>query len=91
METHDALDDLTNDGRTVAHRARAEAMLDQIAQQLLNRSGWIACGCRPVTCATTDSLADHQPQATSVQPTEPSGCRPAPMPTPVSQHSGAGR
>ena len=28
--------------------------------------------CRPVTCATTNSLADHQPQATSVQPTEPS-------------------
>jgi hypothetical protein len=33
METHDALDDLTDDERVAAHRERAKAKLNQIAQQ----------------------------------------------------------
>ena len=37
---------------------------------------------REVQCATTNSVADHQPQASSVQPTEPSDIRLA--------HTGAG-
>jgi hypothetical protein len=139
MDIGDALDDLTDDGRAVAHRARVATMLNQIAQQtkqalsglrpmralridadinldiffLLPNSGevivtlgtpgnhpddeWNRVGgivgsivaqsigldrvrCRPVTCATTDSIADHQPTKSPAQPSEPSGCRPAPAP-----------
>ncbi len=43
--------------------------------------------CRPVTCATTDSIADHQPTESPAQPAEPSGFRP--MPSSALQHSGA--
>ena len=46
--------------------------------------------CREVMCATTHSVADHQPQA-SVQPIEPSGCRSTPSPTPALQNVGADR
>ena len=47
--------------------------------------------CREVVCATTDSVGDHQPIQSSLQPIEPSGCRSTPSPTPALQNAGADR
>lgn len=140
MDINDALDDLTDDDAVIAHRARAKAELDQIAQHvrqalteqgidvpvffIMPRSGdsvltfgtitdppddeWSRIGeivssivrqvvgldrvrCREVMCATTHSVADHQPQASSAPPTEPSGCCSTPSLTPALQHTGAER
>jgi hypothetical protein len=44
--------------------------------------------CRPVTCATTDSIADREPSQ-PVQPTGQSGCCSMPMHAPALQHTGA--
>ena len=130
METHDALDDLTDDERVAAHRERVKAMLPEIAQQIrealaeqgidtplffivphsgdaiitFGTSGdpsgdeWDRVGeivgsivaqsigldrvrCRPVTCATTDPIVNHQSTESPAQPTDPSVSPSAPMPT----------
>jgi hypothetical protein len=134
METQEP-DDLTDCEDVADRRARAEAMLGQIARDakealadqgididlflLAPNSGeailiygtagnppddeWNRVGeivgsivaqsigldrvqSRPVTCAATASIADHQPTESPAQPSEPSGCRRAPVPAPALQH-----
>ncbi len=44
--------------------------------------------CRPVICASTDSIAYQQPLQSPIQPSEPSGCCSMPMHAPALPHSG---